>query len=239
MPNPDGEPYRFEITSTEITIGLYKSLKQSDGFDNESIRHLPLNSQHLIEQSTKSIDFEIAHFCNHLSLLDGIPKSELCYSFNEDETEYYLNIDRTGYRIPTVDEWQIACNGSNWNKQFTAICNSTKVTDDFEPTYRMQRHAWLQNNSQTEQQVVAKKLPNPNGLFDMYGNVEELVATTLGSRRAIASKELKYRLIGLRVLNEPNLLRRRVINNTEAGPHERDQVHYATGFRLVRTSKEN
>lgn len=60
------------------------------------------------------------------------------------------------FRLPTEAEWTYACEAnSKWQPD--------KLTD----------YAWYYDNSFEEYQVVAKKEPNPWGLYDMLGNVAE------------------------------------------------------------------
>ncbi len=64
------------------------------------------------------------------------------------------------YRLPTEAEWEYACRAGTDTPQYGEV----------------ERIAWYHNNSNNETHRVATKQPNAWGLYDMLGNVWELVA---------------------------------------------------------------
>jgi formylglycine-generating enzyme required for sulfatase activity len=141
----------------------------------------------------------------------------------------------TGYRLPTVEEWQFACAGTDWDQQFVNTCSLTAKTNSVETAQRVQRYVWLRHNASFEEQPTATRHPNPNGLFDMYGNVDELVMNIHDVE--VDSNNLDYRLIGFNVFDTQSTLHNRITNKTELRTFKRNEVHPANGFRLVRTVK--
>ncbi len=72
--------------------------------------------------------------------------------------------EKTGkkYRLPTIEEWGYSCRAGTTTKW--------SFGDD---ENKLDKYAWYRNNSNGTTHIVGEKLPNPWGLYDMYGNVYE------------------------------------------------------------------
>jgi len=110
---------------------------------------------------------EAMNYCNYLSDLEKIPHDQWCY----DSKEILANnctppIDyrsRSGYRLPTDEEWEFACR-ANTNTACFFGADSQLV----------QFYGWDRLRSLGLLQKSSRLLPNPFGLFDVYGGVAEI-----------------------------------------------------------------
>jgi formylglycine-generating enzyme required for sulfatase activity len=112
--------------------------------------------------------FDAAAYCNWLSEKEGISKEQWCYS-PDKHGEYGPGmsdapdiINRTGYRMPTADEWEYACRAGSVTRW------SHGEAEDL-----LSEYAWCVTNSWSRLHPVATLRPNDLGLFDMHGNAWE------------------------------------------------------------------
>jgi len=132
------------------------------------------------------------------------------------------------YRLPSESEWEYAAraeSASEWS-----LGNDES---------QLGNYAWYNGNSSDKSQLVGRKLPNAFGLFDMHGNVWEMVEDCVhenyvgapidGSAWATDCRGYARVSRGGSFLAHPGLLRSAFRSNAS-----RDVGAVAKGFRLAR-----
>ena len=114
----------------------------------------------------------IAEYCNWLSERADL---EPCFEFGRDAGDVIIPADyllRSGYRLPTFEEWTYASSG--WNAR--------PVVD----TPLLREYAWYGQPDRRPQEVGQLR-PSRRGLFDVYGNVAELAIQRYGPMNQLAT----------------------------------------------------
>lgn len=119
-------------------------------------------------------------FCNRLSMIEGLtPTYTISGSTNPDNwgaiptfsntawNNVTCNWNANGYRLATEDEWQWAAMGTvnNYAKPFAGSNGTNNILD----------YVWFNQNSPATNQQVGSKKANEPGLYDMSGNMFEMI----------------------------------------------------------------
>lgn len=152
----------FEIATTVVTVGQWNAL--SGIVTEPSQADFPK-----VEVSWR----QAVSFCNEMSLRDGLTPAYAITTIvaptrgrptwtphhEPAADDWCVTWDReaNGYRLPTDDEWQVACRAGSSGPRYGNL-------DEI---------AWYAENSQGSLHPVAEKAPNVWGLFDTLGGVWE------------------------------------------------------------------
>lgn len=153
----------FSILATEVTQELYESVMGENPSKFNGEKNLP------VEQVSW---YDAVYFCNKLSAKCGLTPvyavagetdvGKWGYAPHKKEKitgTVSQNENASGYRLPTMKEWQYAAKGGQ-NYNYSGSGNLDEV-------------GWHRENSGSKTHPVAQKDPNGYGLYDMSGNVLE------------------------------------------------------------------
>jgi formylglycine-generating enzyme required for sulfatase activity len=108
-------------------------------------------------------------FCNARSVAEGLTP---CY----DPQTWECSFEASGYRLPTEAEWEYACRAGTTTRYYFG-----------DRPEELKSHAWFEANAQSKPHPVGHFPPNPWGLHDMTGNVQEWCNDFYGARYYRAS----------------------------------------------------
>ncbi len=158
---------RFAISACEVTDDQFKRFRREHRSD---ARYCPEPScpVSLVTMS------EAAEYCNRMSERAGLPEDQWCYERASNAGGLVAKPgfeSRTGYRLPTEQEWKLAASGQISMDRYYG------EGEDLAGYY-----AWYFANSNERSMPVGLLKPNGFGLFDVLGNVAEFceVATDAG-----------------------------------------------------------
>ncbi len=167
-PTARGE-YRFAIAAHEVTREQYLRLDGNATFDSKIC---PDASGPMINVSW----YAAARYCRRLSEREGVAESQMCYP-PVDRIGPGMELpgdflERTGYRLPTVREWEYACRAGTTTRHFFGKTDA--LLDEYAwYAKNPMMNAWDAENGTLRVWPVGSLKPNPFGLFDVYGNVLE------------------------------------------------------------------
>jgi formylglycine-generating enzyme required for sulfatase activity len=170
--------YAFAMMSHQVTVGEFLEFRQGffyrKYFSPES--DCPINNVAW---------YDAVAYCNWLNEREGIPKDQWCYQPNE-QGEYAQGmriigdfLRRTGYRLPTEEEWEFACRAGS----ITSRYYGQNIDLDNHYTWS------VQNSLGRRTALVGSLKPNDFGFFDMLGNTLDWCHNPFHDHSSLAASE--------------------------------------------------
>ena len=211
----------YAISAMEVSVERMLRFRpeSGDALDKFNARQCPSNR----------IDwYDAAAYCQWLNEQEGIPQDQWCYLPNE-QGEFAAGmkvvsdyLTRTGYRLPTFQEWKFAA-GMEAEAEFCFGSDIELLAD----------YAWYAGNSQGRLWPVGTLMPNALGLFDVHGNVSEWCqapASSESTRTPAANLSRHFAQMGGHFLDTSSELARVAQNGLIPG-----EVREYHGLRVART----
>ena len=174
----------FYVDKFELTQFEYERVMGSLEKRNYSFQPVYLDEEPVIVKGDSIpvlgtyMDFVL--YCNKRSEMEGY---DGFYIIERDNVSIKRN--GNGYRLMNEYEWVFAAKGGNLNEKYKYIGGNN-----------LGEVAWYGGNSGNKPHVVGKKKPNGLGIFDMLGNILELLEEEriIGSEphHSTAGSEYKY-----------------------------------------------
>jgi len=158
-------PYSFAVATTEITRRQFQRFSESSH---------DVTAGPELDCPMNNLTFnELVAYCRWLSLKDGLTEDDMCFppvdvNAKEKAIPYEDFLSRSGYRPPTDSEWLYACRAESPTAMFMG--NSASM---------LKKYAWFRTHAEQRSWPVGTLKPNAFGLFDVFGNVEEIVVLPL------------------------------------------------------------
>lgn len=109
---------------------------------------------------------------------DRRPVESVSYNKVQEFIERLNSLTGRKYRLPTEAEWEYAARSGGRREKWAGTNNESDLTE----------YAWYRGNLDGDTHMVGLKKPNSLGLYDMSGNVEEMVQDRWGEYQSVPQR---------------------------------------------------
>lgn len=158
-PTREMELHPFWMSKHEVTWDLYKLYLQRsvDGQALERAKEVDLDVDAVSSATVPYVDMSLG-----MGTAAGLPVGNVTFKAAQHFCKWLSALTGHFYRLPTEAEWEYAARAGSEEAYFFG-----------KDPKELEAYAWYGPNSGNSYQVVGQKLPNPFGLYDIYGNVSE------------------------------------------------------------------
>ncbi|MBI1346253.1 SUMF1/EgtB/PvdO family nonheme iron enzyme [bacterium] len=154
----------WQMSATEVTVGQFRKFievakyvteTEESGFGNAASRTADASST----EDKKGMSWHSPGY----PVTDDSPVAQITWNDATAFCQWLSAQEKRTYRLPTEAEWEFACRAG-----------TTSLYSFGDDESLLERHAWyVRNLGSGQRHPVATRLPNPFGLFDMHGSLQE------------------------------------------------------------------
>ena len=171
----------YLIGETEVTQELWQAVMGNNPSRFQGSGYLPAEGETQGKRPVENVNwYQAIAFCNKLSIklnldpcytvnvggnpvdFENLNFDQIPTTRNTDWDKAELDINKTGFRLPTEAEWEWAAKGGTDDKWAGTNAEA-----------ELKNYVWYNSNSGFKTHEVKNKTPNGYGLYDMSGNVWE------------------------------------------------------------------